>query len=113
MTVYVDDWRQPARVGRISARWSHMFVHPDGDIAELHELAARIGMNRAWFQAKGWPRDHYDVTDSRRADAIAAGAVPVPWREAGRWRTEAIGRRRAAEAEAVESDTQLQFPGVA
>lgn len=98
MTVYVDDWRQPARVGRISARWSHMFVHPDDDIAELHELAARIGMKRSWFQAKGWPRDHYDVTDFKRADAIRAGAVPVTWREAGKWRTEAIQRRREAEA---------------
>ena len=98
MTVYVDDWHQPARVGRISARWSHMFVHPDGDIAELHELAARIGMSRSWFQAKGWPRDHYDVTDSKRAEAIRAGAVEVSWREAGMWRIEAIDRRRAVEA---------------
>ena len=75
-----------------------MFVHPDGDITELHELAARIGMKRAWFQAKGWPRDHYDVTDSKRADAIRAGAVPVSWREAGTWRTEAIRRLREAQA---------------
>jgi hypothetical protein len=94
MTVYVDDWRQQATVGRISARWSHMFVAPDGDLADLHAMAARIGLRRSWFQAKGWPRDHYDVTDARRERAIAAGAVPVSWREAGRWRTEAIAAAR-------------------
>jgi hypothetical protein len=56
MTVYVDDYRVQATVGRISARWSHLFVAPDGDIEELHALAARIGLRRSWFQAKGWPR---------------------------------------------------------
>lgn len=96
MTVYVDDVRIPATVGRISARWSHMFVAPDGDIEELHALAARIGLRRSWFQAKGWPRDHYDVTDARRAAAVAAGAVPVGWAEAGRWRTDAIAAAKAA-----------------
>ena len=98
MTVYVDDYRVPATVGRITARWSHLFVAPDGDIAELHALAARIGLRRAWFQDKPWPRAHYDVTDTRRAAAITAGAVPVNSIEAGRWRAAAIDARKAAEA---------------
>jgi hypothetical protein len=98
MTVYVDDYRVPATVGRISARWSHLFVAPDGDIGELHDLAARIGLRRAWFQDKPWPRAHYDVTDARRAAAIDAGAVPVTAIEAGRWRTAAIDARKAAGA---------------
>jgi hypothetical protein len=75
-----------------------MFVGPDDDLAELHELAGRIGMRRSWFQDKPWPRAHYDVTDSKRAQAIAAGAVPVAALEAGRWRTRAIEARRAAES---------------
>jgi hypothetical protein len=99
MTVYVDDFRVEARVGRLTARWSHLFADPDGDIAELHALAARIGLQRRWFQAKGWPRDHYDVTDSKRLEAIRAGAVPITAVEGGRIRSEAIRRRRAAESE--------------
>ena len=98
MTVYVDDFRTPARVGRLSARWSHLTVGPDDDIAELHAFAARIGLQERWFQAKGWPRDHYDVTESKRQEAIKAGAVAITWREGGRMRSEAIARRRAQEA---------------
>jgi hypothetical protein len=83
MTIFVDDFRVPARVGRISGRWSHMLCGPFDDLAELHEMAARIGMQRRWFQGKPWPRAHYDVTDSVRAKAIAAGAVPITWRATG------------------------------
>jgi hypothetical protein len=102
MTVYVDDYRVQATVGRITARWSHMFVAPDDDIGELHALAARIGLRRSWFQDKPWPRAHYDVTDTRRAAAITAGAVPVNWAEAGRWRAAAIDARKAAGASTPE-----------
>jgi hypothetical protein len=107
MTVYVDDYRVQATVGRISARWSHLFVAPDGDIGELHALAARIGLRLSWFQAKGWPRDHYDVTDARRAAAIEAGAVPVTWAEAGRWRAAAIDAAKTARANAPEPPSTL------
>jgi hypothetical protein len=94
MTVYVDDWRQPARVGRITARWSHLTVGPDDHLAELHTFAASIGLRRAWFQDKPWPRAHYDVTDSKRRHAIAAGAVPITWHEAGQQRLEALEAAR-------------------
>ena len=96
MTVYVDDWRQLARAGRITDWWSHLTVGPDDDLAELHAFAERIGLRRAWFQDKPWPRAHYDVTDSKRRQAIAAGAVPVTWREAARQRTRAIDARKPA-----------------
>lgn len=55
MTVYVDDYRVPATVGRVTARWSHMFAGPFDDITELHAVADVIGMRRDWFQAKPWP----------------------------------------------------------
>jgi hypothetical protein len=90
MTVYVDDWRQPARVGRITARWSHLTIGPHDDISELHAFAAGIGLRRSWFQDKPWPRAHYDVTESKRQQAIAAGAMPITWREAGQLRQEAL-----------------------
>jgi hypothetical protein len=95
MTVYVDDWRQPARVGRLTARWSHLTVGPADGLDELHEFAARIGLRRAWFQDQPWPRAHCDVTESKRQQAITARAVAITWREVGRQRRQALtaGRR--------------------
>jgi hypothetical protein len=98
VTVYVDDFRVPARVGRLSAKWSHLTVGPFDDVAELHEFAASIGLKKSWFQAKGWPRDHYDVTESKRLEAIAAGAEAVTWRVAAAMRTAALAARKAGEA---------------
>ena len=94
MTVYVDDWRQPARVGRITGTWSHLTVGPHDDINELHAFAARIGLQRSWFQDKPWPRTHYDVTESKRRQAIAAGAEPVTWRAAGQQMLNALAAAR-------------------
>lgn len=79
MTVYVDDWRKQARVGRITARWSHLTVGPEDDLRELHAFAGRIVLRRSWFLDKPWPRADYDVTDSKRRQAIASCAVPVTW----------------------------------
>lgn len=92
MTVYVDDARIPARAGRTADNWSHLYAGPWDDPAELHALAAAIGLRRSWYQDKPWPRGHYDVTEPRRENAIAAGAVPVTWRETGRMMAEARGR---------------------
>lgn len=74
MTVYVDDMQMPARVGRISARWSHLMADTD---EELHEFAARLGLRRSWHQKPGTPISHYDVTDSKRDEALRLGAVPI------------------------------------
>lgn len=45
---------------------------------ELHAMALAVGMRTAWFQA---PPDasfpHYDLTASRRAEALKHGAVPL------------------------------------
>jgi hypothetical protein len=98
VTVYVDPlvnngWRM---YGRTVAN-CHMFTSSI-DVAELHALAERIGLKRAWFQAKA-STPHYDLTASRRELAIAAGAVPVDRHEAVRlWRErrEAIARLLAS-----------------
>lgn len=97
MTVYVDDMRRQARVGRINTRWSHLLTDQD-DQTELHEFAARLGLRREWFQHeqkypdRPW-RWHYDVTDTVRKRALALGAQPLtyPWGMA-----ELIERRKAA-----------------
>jgi hypothetical protein len=70
MTVLVDPplwlWR-----GR---RWAHLVS--DASYEELHAMAARLGIERRWFQG-----DHYDVPEDHRTRAVALGAVPVTSRE--------------------------------
>lgn len=103
MTVFVDNFRCPARIGRISGRWSHLTADtPD----ELHVFAARIGLQRPWFQERckygkcdPCPHFHYDVTDSKRSEAIAAGARAVDIREMG----DLIRARRAVLREKAAS----------
>ncbi len=92
MTVYVDDWRQHARVGPVTARWSHLLAD---DESELHAFAERLGLRRAWYQRhRRHPAlNHYDVTEETRLAAITLGAVPLTWRETGRL---IRSRRRAA-----------------
>ncbi|MFJ8687381.1 DUF4031 domain-containing protein [Micromonospora wenchangensis] len=91
MTVYVDNFRAPATVGRIRGRWSHLTADT---VEELHEFADRLGHRREWFQARckhgSCPtRDgvcvhwHYDVVDRKRTEAIALGAQPIDIREMG------------------------------
>lgn len=60
--IYVDDMQ--ARFGRM--KMCHM-VADSAD--ELHAMADRIGVARRWFQG-----DHYDISLSKRALALAAGA---------------------------------------
>jgi len=79
MTVYVDDMRAP--FGRLIM--CHMIADTD---EELHAMADRIGVSRKWHQC-----DHYDVALSKRALAVAAGAVEITWRQCG---IMAVHRRR-------------------
>ena len=45
----------------------------DSDLEELHLFAEKIGMRRAWFQNHP-VMPHYDLTPTRRAAAVRAGA---------------------------------------
>jgi Protein of unknown function (DUF4031) len=86
MAVYVDEpiWESRGR------RWCHLTAD---SADELHELAARMGLLRQWFQSKpGRPwHDHYDLPEEARAQAIACGAHPLTTTEMGRRQA----RRRA------------------
>lgn len=77
MAVYVDDFRVPWR----GEMWSHLLA----DTAEeLHAFAARLGLQRRHFQhepARPW-KDHYDVAEARRRQAIGLGAKPISFGEA-------------------------------
>lgn len=70
MTIYVDPGRYPYR-GMIMC---HMMT--DDNLDELHIFAARLGLKRAWFQAHA-RHPHYDISQGKRAQAIALGAQPV------------------------------------
>jgi hypothetical protein len=70
MTVYVDDARLPYR----SYRMSHMQADT---LDELHAMADAIGLRREWFQPGSRPEAaHYDVSDAKRRQAFALGAIP-------------------------------------
>lgn len=79
MTVYVDDAFCHGDWGR----WTGGGHLQAGELAELHAFAARLGLERRWFQARaGRPdRDHYDLDRPHREQAIALGAEPETWRE--------------------------------
>ena len=69
MSIYVD--RVELGYGRL------VMCHMIGDSPdELHAMADRIGVARRWFQtppkASFW---HYDIAKSKRALALAAGAI--------------------------------------
>lgn len=78
VTVYVDDMR--ARFGRMIM--CHMIAETD---AELHAMADAIGVSRRWFQDPAtMPKvssPHYDIALSKRAAAVAAGAIEITARQ--------------------------------
>lgn len=81
MVVYVDGLvmtvAAEAQARRTGARHGHRWCHLMADtLDELHAFAARLGMNRDWFQG-----DHYDLVPPRRARALKLGAVEVTSRD--------------------------------
>lgn len=76
MTVYVDEPIWPFR----GQKYCHMFT--DGDLSELHALADKIGLKRAWFQnPRPGDHPHYDLSPVKRALALQNGAVFVSGKE--------------------------------
>jgi hypothetical protein len=69
-------------------KMSHMITDNERDENELHEMALKIGLKRAWFQG-----DHYDVSEGKRQIAIANGAIPVTMRELGKIVIEKRGKQ--------------------
>jgi predicted kinase len=74
MAILVDELREYPGVELPFTVWCHMAS--DAGFDELHEFAARLGLQRAWFQ-----RDHYDLPAHGRAAAVALGAEEVATEE--------------------------------
>jgi hypothetical protein len=71
----VDDAYIPAQLpGMRLAIWCHLTADTKD---ELHAFARSIGLRRSWFQDKPAGLWHYDVTKSKRAEAVRAGATQI------------------------------------
>lgn len=77
MAVYVDDMR--ASFGRM--KMCHMIADSTD---ELLAMADRIGVARKWLQKAGTAHEHFDIAMSKRALAIAAGAIEISRMDLGR-----------------------------
>lgn len=81
MTVYVDDMNAP--YGRM--KMNHLLADSD---EELHNMAAKIGVARKWWQSPATTAgSHYDIALSKKDLAIQYGAVEITWRQAGAMNT--------------------------
>ncbi|KAG8151687.1 DUF4031 domain-containing protein [Burkholderia catarinensis] len=91
MTVYVDDMYLYAigefktKSGRVY-KMSHLIADTSD---ELLAMVRTIGVNPNDIQHRGTRDEHFDIAKSKRAAAIAAGAIPITFRECG-----AMNKRR-------------------
>jgi hypothetical protein len=57
-------------------RAAHLFCDGPDSLDELHQIASKIGLKRQWFQDHP-TMPHYDLTESKRVQAIRKGAKSV------------------------------------
>lgn len=74
MSVYVDDMQ--AQFGRM--KMCHMIA--DSSL-ELNAMAVAIGVAPKWIQRAQTAYEHFDIALSKRAQAIAQGAIAISQRE--------------------------------
>jgi len=63
--------------------WCHLTADASD---ELHVFAATLGLERSAFQSRpGRPwRDHYDIPEPKRRQAVALGAIELTLQEVAR-----------------------------
>ena len=86
MAVYVDDMGLKATVQngdhQVTGKWSHLYADTH---EELMAVARAAGLNPRWIQHPGTPDEHFDITRSKLAAVVRAGAQPVSWRFTGQY----------------------------
>lgn len=87
MTVYVDSERNQYR----HMVMSHMVADT---LEELHAMAQRLGLKRSWFQVSRNGMPHYDICQTKRAQAITFGAEVIDRRKMA----ELVRKHREAKA---------------
>jgi hypothetical protein len=76
MSVYVDTMR--ASFGRM------VMCHMIADTREeLDAMADNIGVQRKWIQHEGDHLEHYDVSLTKKVEAIRQGAIEIGIKELG------------------------------
>lgn len=102
--VYVDNYRAPFR-GMIM---SHMTADTND---ELDDMAARLGLRPEWKQYGSLI--HFDVSASKRLQAITYGAQAVESRELAKimWNNVEMNSRARRKAAKIKSDESLQCNG--
>lgn len=97
MTVYVDDMRRRAHVGRgRPGVWSHLFADTS---AELKDFARQLSLRPDWIQHPGTHREHFDVTETVRGLAVRLGAMEISY---PRGTADLLARRKAESAPPTE-----------
>lgn len=72
MAVYIDPLYKWGRKGRF--RWAHSSHMYADSLAELHEMADKIGLRREWFQDDE-RLPHYDLRPKHRETAVTLGVI--------------------------------------
>lgn len=70
----------PTKIACFKRGSAHLTFVAPSTVDDLHALAARIGLRRAWFQPHPIA-PHYDLTPSKRDEALAAGVTFVSARD--------------------------------
>lgn len=76
--IYVDAIQHYPQCQLRYKDWCHMAI--DASLEELHAIAAKLGLRRAWFQNKP-THPHDDLTPAKRALAIWLGAQAISTHE--------------------------------
>lgn len=76
MATYVDDmYRYPVGEYR-GMKMSHLTADTTEELLAMVDL---IGVQRKWIQYPGTWKEHFDIALSKRAKAVAAGAVEIQY----------------------------------
>jgi uncharacterized protein DUF4031 len=95
MSVYVDPLFSTEHLKSAKWRYSQSCHLTSDSHDELMAFARRLGLKAAWLQHGGRHSEHFDLTVSKRAQAVSLGAKELTMHEAGE---QLVTRMRAAKA---------------